>query len=383
MPGRWARSRRTSTGRFFTDGASGKIEDLEAEPDVLLTYADEKRQHYVSITGRASTLRDPAKVAELWTEGARVWFPKGPTDPSLALIRVDVDSAEYWDAPSSTMIYIYGYAKAVATGRRPEHVGEQGRVGDRRGPASSSLRNAASGPTPFNGRDSQGATLMRGIFLLVALFGAQVLVYSPALARNGRNAAAVGGVAAGVIGGVLLNQMLQQPAEGGAGLQEFRPWSTNRPCWAALRRTGTRPVEDPAFERMGQLRDACDWGSRRACVRFGMVLGENRARERQWRRNRPDFYVVGAVVGRALPSPPPSHRRNRARLLCRGVSRFRECEGLQIVGAAGLGVVAGPPGLDDGALRQKHALLCRMPGLLRPRQQRRAQHVVRSPRRRP
>jgi len=112
---------------FFADQHSGKIHEISDDSDVLLTYADEGRQHYLSITGRASVLHDPGKVAELWSESARVWFPKGPKDPGLALIRVDVDNAEYWDSPSSTMVHIYGYVKAVTTGQRP-NPGEQGRV---------------------------------------------------------------------------------------------------------------------------------------------------------------------------------------------------------------------------------------------------------------
>ena len=86
---------------------------------MLLTYSDENKQHYVSIAGTADVVRDAAKAKELWTEGLRVWFPKGAEDPEIALIRVKVEIAEYWDSPSSTMLYAYGYVKAVTTGERP------------------------------------------------------------------------------------------------------------------------------------------------------------------------------------------------------------------------------------------------------------------------
>lgn len=112
---------------FFTDINSPKVEDLRRDPEVLLTYADEDRQHYVSVSGHAEVVRDTAKAKELWSEGVRVWFPKGAEDPSLALVRVTVDSAEYWDSPSSTMVYAYGYLKAVTTGERP-HPGENATV---------------------------------------------------------------------------------------------------------------------------------------------------------------------------------------------------------------------------------------------------------------
>jgi general stress protein 26 len=105
---------------FLTDIGSEKVHDLERDDEVLLTYADTSAQNYVSITGRGVVVRDRAVLKGLWYEAARTWFPKGVDDPSLAAIRVTVEMAEYWDSPSSTMVYIYGYAKALATGKRPD-----------------------------------------------------------------------------------------------------------------------------------------------------------------------------------------------------------------------------------------------------------------------
>jgi general stress protein 26 len=104
---------------FFTDLHSPKVDEIGREPRVLLTFADESGQTYVSISGEAEVVRDTAKARELWSEAARVWFPRGAEDPALGLVRVSVDTAEYWDSPSSTMVMAYGYLKAVTTGRRP------------------------------------------------------------------------------------------------------------------------------------------------------------------------------------------------------------------------------------------------------------------------
>ena len=104
---------------FFTDKDSPKIAEIRRNPEVLLTYANEMKQHYVSIQGHAEAVSDQAKVNELWSEPLRVWFPKGKEDPSIMLIKVTVQSAEYWDAPSSTMVHLYGYMKALTTGERP------------------------------------------------------------------------------------------------------------------------------------------------------------------------------------------------------------------------------------------------------------------------
>ncbi|MGI4794501.1 MAG: pyridoxamine 5'-phosphate oxidase family protein [Janthinobacterium lividum] len=43
----------------------------------------------------------------------------------MALLKVAIDAAEYWDAPNSTMIHAYGYLKARLTGEAPEPGGNE------------------------------------------------------------------------------------------------------------------------------------------------------------------------------------------------------------------------------------------------------------------
>lgn len=112
---------------FFTAAASGKVHDLERSGRVLLGYADTSGQNYVSITGHAQLVRDRTQIQQRWSELLRTWFPKGPDDPAIALIRVRVETAEYWDSVSSTMVHAYGYIKARLTGSPPDP-GDHGKV---------------------------------------------------------------------------------------------------------------------------------------------------------------------------------------------------------------------------------------------------------------
>ena len=105
---------------FFTDRDSPKVREIEANPNVLLSYSDPDKQNYVSLSGKADIVDDRAKIAELWSEIMTTWFPKGKDDPAICLIRVRTESAEYWDAPSSTFVHAYGYVKAKLTGERPQ-----------------------------------------------------------------------------------------------------------------------------------------------------------------------------------------------------------------------------------------------------------------------
>jgi general stress protein 26 len=105
---------------FFTKADSHKVSEVQADQKVNLAFAHPGKQDYVSVSGTASLVRDSAAVAEHWTDSLKVWFPKGKSDPEIALLKVTVKQAEYWDAPSSTMLHAYGYVKAVLTGESPQ-----------------------------------------------------------------------------------------------------------------------------------------------------------------------------------------------------------------------------------------------------------------------
>jgi len=112
---------------FFTRASSHKVDEVQQDQRVGVTYADPSKQDYVSLSGKARLVRDKAAIDAHWGESMRTWFPKGKDDPDIALLKVDVSLAEYWDAPNSTMVHAYGYVKAVVTGQ-PPHPGENEKV---------------------------------------------------------------------------------------------------------------------------------------------------------------------------------------------------------------------------------------------------------------
>jgi hypothetical protein len=56
------------------------------------------------------------------------------------------------------------------------------------------------------------------------------------------------------------------------------------------RREEQREQQAELGERLTAFHVACERGDRRACVRFGILIGENRERVVEWRRERPDFF---------------------------------------------------------------------------------------------
>ncbi len=112
---------------FFTGADSGKVQEISGDQDVNVAYVDHDKSRYVSVSGRATLVRDQAKIDELWSPIVKAWFPDGKDDPNLALLKVDVTGAEYWDAPSSKLVQVAGFVKAIATGQTYDS-GEHGEV---------------------------------------------------------------------------------------------------------------------------------------------------------------------------------------------------------------------------------------------------------------
>ena len=101
---------------FFTRDDSAKVEEVRREQRVNVAFAKPSDQTYVSISGRATVVDDRQKAEELWSPAYKAWFPDGLDDPHLTLLKVEVDQAEYWDSPSSVIVYAIGLAKAVLQG---------------------------------------------------------------------------------------------------------------------------------------------------------------------------------------------------------------------------------------------------------------------------
>lgn len=102
---------------FLTGYASGKTYEIKSDSQVNVSFADESNKVYVSVSGIATVSKDQQKIDELWNEAFKAWFPEGKEDPNVAVLRVKVTGAEYWDTPTSPVVHVIGYAKAVLTGQ--------------------------------------------------------------------------------------------------------------------------------------------------------------------------------------------------------------------------------------------------------------------------
>jgi general stress protein 26 len=113
---------------FFAASDGSLALGIETNPRVSVTYSDPGHGLYVSLSGYARLVYDPDRIFELWEERVQVWFPQGPLDPRLALLRVDVDHAEYWDEHSSRMIRLLALAQAALLRDPPVPTTEHARM---------------------------------------------------------------------------------------------------------------------------------------------------------------------------------------------------------------------------------------------------------------
>ncbi|WP_234031233.1 pyridoxamine 5'-phosphate oxidase family protein [Mycetocola zhujimingii] len=103
---------------FFTQDPSSKVDDIRSNDQVNAAF--ESGKGYLSISGSATLVHDRDKINELWSPALEAWFPDGKDDPTVALIKVSAQSAEYWATNEPGVVTMFKIAKAVVTGSQPD-----------------------------------------------------------------------------------------------------------------------------------------------------------------------------------------------------------------------------------------------------------------------
>lgn len=112
---------------FFTAADSGKIDELEADPEVNLAYAHPARRCYLSVRGRARLSRDRATIDRLWSATQSIFFPQGRYDPNLMVLRVRVRDAAYWEPAGNVFARALDFARGMLDDE-PSDLGRQGKL---------------------------------------------------------------------------------------------------------------------------------------------------------------------------------------------------------------------------------------------------------------
>lgn len=112
---------------FYTSSNTDLWENIVTRPQVNVAFSEPEEHLYVSVSATAERVVDRAKIKALWNAGVQAWFPNGPDDPHVMLIKVVPHAAEYWDSNGNAMVQLFKMAKAVLTGTTPEE-GDHGKI---------------------------------------------------------------------------------------------------------------------------------------------------------------------------------------------------------------------------------------------------------------
>lgn len=113
---------------FFTSDQATVAEDILRQPTVNVSFTAPDDSLYVSVSGHAEVIKDRTVIRDMWNPMVGAWFPGGPDDPHVALLKVKVSGAEYWDSDKSKMMQLFAMAKAAMTGEPPTAIGEHKKV---------------------------------------------------------------------------------------------------------------------------------------------------------------------------------------------------------------------------------------------------------------
>lgn len=99
---------------FFVARDSETVRHVTARPQVNLALSD--ASSWVSVKARAEVVDDAARKKELWNPMVEAWFPDGPDDDNVVLLRLAAQSAEYWDSPGGRVATAISLIKTKLTG---------------------------------------------------------------------------------------------------------------------------------------------------------------------------------------------------------------------------------------------------------------------------
>jgi general stress protein 26 len=107
---------------FFTYSNAEKADEVMHHPEVNICYTDVSNHRFISISGEAEMAVDRQKMESLWKPELKSWFPEGLDNSKMALLKVKIKEAEYWDSSKSRMHKLLDYTKTLL------HVNANGQV---------------------------------------------------------------------------------------------------------------------------------------------------------------------------------------------------------------------------------------------------------------
>ncbi|MGW0888250.1 pyridoxamine 5'-phosphate oxidase family protein, partial [Micrococcus luteus] len=103
---------------FLTRATSDVAADAPQRP---VNVAVRDKDFWASLAGHGQLVRDDARKKEFWNPATEAFFGEGssPEDPQIVLVRVDVQTAQFWESPGAVATAVE-LVKAKVTGGTAE-----------------------------------------------------------------------------------------------------------------------------------------------------------------------------------------------------------------------------------------------------------------------
>jgi general stress protein 26 len=110
---------------FLTDAEGHKDDQIDQNGAVCLVFAKPDSGKFLSVNGQARVLDDRALIRDLWSVAAEAWW-EGPEDPTIRVIEVTPEEAEFWEGPHGLVATIQ--MVIAASTAAPPVMGDQRKV---------------------------------------------------------------------------------------------------------------------------------------------------------------------------------------------------------------------------------------------------------------
>ena len=103
---------------FITRASGDAAQDAEGRP---VNVAVQDKGFWASVAGHGAIVRDDERKREYWNSATEAFFGEGaqPEDPEIVLVRVQAESAEYWDSGAASTVVELVKAKVTGGEARP------------------------------------------------------------------------------------------------------------------------------------------------------------------------------------------------------------------------------------------------------------------------
>lgn len=103
---------------FITRASGDAAQGSEGRP---VNVAVQDKGFWASVAGHGTIVRDDERKREYWSAATESFFGEGaePEDPEIVLVRVQAESAEYWDSGAASTVVEIVKAKVTGGEARP------------------------------------------------------------------------------------------------------------------------------------------------------------------------------------------------------------------------------------------------------------------------